>query len=264
MTDETEINQPSAETPEGEATDNQKKAKSPILKYAIFGGGGLIVILAIAFGVAMFMGGGEKTSDSADDVAQTSEPVAGDVPSVDSEHSQVPPNYSEESIAESGDEEMDSLIEAQKDAKVIDNIMDNLAFLEYEPDMSEIESGAEGMSVEDSIEKADWLEQETAKLAERKATLDKRERELKRLDQEVTQKLLKLEQAETARISTLAKLYDGMDPRAVAQLMANLDNETIVSILPRMKIKNASAVLALLPPQRGAKLSKQMITIAED
>jgi flagellar motility protein MotE (MotC chaperone) len=55
-----------------------------------------------------------------------------------------------------------------------------------------------------------------------------------------------------------------MEPRAVAKLMANLDDETIVSILPRMKSKNASAVLALLPPQRGARLSKQMITIAEE
>ena len=64
-------------------------------------------------------------------------------------------------------------------------------------------------------------------------------------------------------IIKLAKLYDGMESRAVAKLMGNLDDETVVSILPRMKTKNASEVLQLLPAKRAAKLSKRMITIAE-
>ena len=62
----------------------------------------------------------------------------------------------------------------------------------------------------------------------------------------------------------LAKLYDGMQAPAVAQLMANLDDNTIVQLLPKMNAKQASAVLALMPPQRAAKLSKQMMTIAEN
>jgi flagellar motility protein MotE (MotC chaperone) len=260
LTDETEINKPSDAAPEPEGQDN-KKAKSPIMKYALFGGGGLVLILAIAFGVAMLMGGGKsQTSAESDNATEAAE--APDSGGTDNERTQK--QYSEGSIQETGEKEMDSILAAQEDAKVIDNIMDNLAFLEYEPELSEIESGVNGMSVEDSLEKVNWLEQETAKLAERKAELDERERELTRLDAEVTKKLLKLEQAETARINTLARLYDGMEPRAVAKLMANLDDETIVSILPRMKSKNASAVLALLPPQRGARLSKQMITIAEE
>ena len=93
--------------------------------------------------------------------------------------------------------------------------------------------------------------------------LDARQRELDITDKKVSQKLLKLEQAESTKISNLAKLYDGMDPRAVAKLIANLDDATVVSILPRMKLKNASTVLALMPAKRGARLSKKMITIAE-
>lgn len=261
MTEEKEINQPSDQVPE-QGPDDKQKAKSPILKYAIFGGGGLVLIFAIAFGVAMLMGGSE--SHAPEDSHDPSEALESQVPADAENKGEVPQQYSEQSIAQQGDKHMDSLLNSQQDAKVIDNIMDNLSFLEYEPDLSELESGADGMSVQDSMEKADWLEQETAKLAGRKAELDQRERSLTRLDKEVTQKLLKLEQVETSRINTLAKLYDGMDPRAVAQVMSNLDDETIVSILPRMKIKNASAVLALLPPQRGARLSKQMITIAEE
>ena len=61
------------------------------------------------------------------------------------------------------------------------------------------------------------------------------------LDKRVTQKLLRLEQAESAKIASLAKLYDGMDARAVARLVANLDDQTVVSIVPRMKQKKRLA-----------------------
>ena len=119
-----------------------------------------------------------------------------------------------------------------------------------------------GMSVEDSIESVNWLEQETSKLEKLKTELDARQKELNRLDREVTNKIVRIEQTESSRVNSLAKLYDGMDSRAVARLMANLDDETVVSLLPRMKSKNASAVLQLLPSKRAAKLSKKMITIA--
>jgi flagellar motility protein MotE (MotC chaperone) len=73
-----------------------------------------------------------------------------------------------------------------------------------------------------------------------------------------------IEKAESTRITQLAKLYDGMDARAVAQLMANLDDLTIVSILPRMKQQNAARVLQMIPAKRAARLSKKMMTIAEN
>ena len=152
------------------------------------------------------------------------------------------------------------------DPSVLDNITNNLAFLDYQPDESVLAANDEesdGLSVEDSIDAAQWLESEKAALALRENDLAVRERELKVLDKKVSQKLLILDQAKTNRVSNLAKLYDGMDARSVAALMANLDDATVVSILPRMKTKNASQVLALFPPKRGAKLSKQMITIAE-
>jgi hypothetical protein len=38
----------------------------------------------------------------------------------------------------------------------------------------------------------------------------------------------------------------------------------VIAILPKMKTKNASEVLQLLPAQRAARLSKQLITIAEN
>ena len=146
----------------------------------------------------------------------------------------------------------------------MDNIMANLEFLDYEPTAQEV--GAEEaatMSVEDSIEQTNWIKDEKKRLAEKESELEKRERELEALNREVTQKLTKLDQAESTRVSNLARLYDSMDARSVAKLVANLDDHTVVSILPRMKTKNASSVLALMPAKRAARLSKQMITISE-
>jgi flagellar motility protein MotE (MotC chaperone) len=132
------------------------------------------------------------------------------------------------------------------------------------PGEEEIAGEEAGMTVEDSIEAVNWLEAEKAKLAERTNELDAREKQLNVLDSKVSQKITRLEQAESARISKLAKLYDGMEARSVARLIANLDDDTVVALLPRMKLKNASSVLALMPPVRAARLSKQMITIAEN
>jgi flagellar motility protein MotE (MotC chaperone) len=94
--------------------------------------------------------------------------------------------------------------------------------------------------------------------------IDKREKELEKLEYKVNQGLMKIGQAESARIINLARLYDGMKPEAVAQLFANLSDEVILSLLPRMKSANAAKILALMPPKRAARISTQMITVLED
>ncbi len=159
----------------------------------------------------------------------------------------------------------DSILASLEDeSDVFDEIMKNLEFLDYDPTPEELGEDIEPMlSSEDSIEQVNWLESEKTRLAEWETKLNARQRELDITDKKVSQKLLKIEQAESAKVSNLAKLYDGMDPRAIAKVMANLDDATVVSILPRMKLKNASAVLSLMPAKRGARLSKKMITIAE-
>jgi flagellar motility protein MotE (MotC chaperone) len=109
-----------------------------------------------------------------------------------------------------------------------------------------------------------WLETEKERLRQRETGLNQREAKLDKLDAEISRKMLKLEQATAAKISELAKLYDGIEPKAVAAMMANLNDATIVAVLPRMKQKNASQVLGLMPPARAAQISRQMIEIAEN
>ncbi len=231
-----------------------KEAKAPakkggIIKYILFGVIGLVLVGGIAFGTLMFLGGGEQAAVSEAD--GNSEGAAQVDSATETSHD------GEEGVA------ADEFSEEELDPDLLEMIENNLNALDYTPDSSELESEHLGMSKEDSIKEVNWIEQKKKELAKKEKELAAREKELQRLDAQVSQKLLKLEQAESARVSNLAKLYDSMDPRSVAKLMANLDDKTVVSILPRMKIKNASAVLQLLPPKRAARLSKQMITIAE-
>lgn len=251
--------QENTEATEAAANEAEVKTvgKSGMLKYIIIGGGAFVVVILIVLAAILFLGG-----DSREPAESDAQPV--EIKKETKTEAQMPAHETSADADEpppfySDDEMLD-----EQDPSVIQDIMDNLAFLDYQPEEGEIIAEEElAMSAEDSVETMNWLEAEKAALAEREAALATGERDLKLLDKTVSKKLLTLEQAELSRINNLARLYDGMDPRSVAQLMANLDDKTVVSLIPRMKIKNASAVLALMPPKRAAKLSKQMITIAE-
>ncbi len=115
-----------------------------------------------------------------------------------------------------------------------------------------------------------WIEREMAKLTReqedisvQKNELARDRKELQTLEYKVNTALAKLEQAESARVINLARLYDGMRPDAVAKLFENLDDEAVMVLLPRMKPANAAKILAIMPPKRAAKISTKMIMVLE-
>ncbi len=125
-------------------------------------------------------------------------------------------------------------------------------------------SGAHGkrISKKDSIEALDWITAEKKKISLERGELDKLKKQLDAQERTIDQKLRQMDQAQAAKLNSLAKLYDGMKPDQVARMIVKLEDKTIVSILPRMKNANASKILGLMPPARGARISKQMITLA--
>lgn len=149
------------------------------------------------------------------------------------------------------------------DAMEIDTaeIMKELEYLFSTP---EGEAGALGMTSSDSLDTLNWIQKEMAKLDKANAENEKRIRELQALELKIDQALLKIDQAESTRIAKLARLYDGMKPAEVAKLFANLKDNVVLSVLPRMKPANASKILGLLPPKRAARISTRMITVLEN
>lgn len=248
------------QNPDNAADQNQAdaKPKSKLMKYIIFGVAGLVVIFGIAFGVAIMLKDSAK-ADSGPSAAVEQTEAQQDNSSKDAKNQAVA-NHDETAAEKAADKDNPELEGVDQNA--IEKIVDNLKFLDYKPNDSEIATN-NGMSIEDSLEQVSWVEKEKAAISKRKKELDQREKALNKQEQAINAKILRIEQAESNRISQLAKLYDGMDSRAVAKLMMNLDDNTVVSILPRMKSKNAALVLQLLPSQRAALLSKKMITIAD-
>jgi len=235
---------------QNEQTQQAEESKAPeaksggMMSYLLYGGIGLVVIAATIFGTLMILGPAHPPaeSDSGEQPIVAADSAAGE-----------PQN-------EPHDAGPDTLLAEEDSTAIHEEIMANLEFLDYRP--ADSESAPETMSKEDSVAAVDWLTEEKQRLTKWENELKARQRELEILDKKVSQKILRIEQAESAKIQSLAKLYDNMDARSVAKLCANLDDKTVVALLPRMKQKNASQVLALLPAQRAARLSKQMITIA--
>lgn len=252
MSDEQNTNNVNMEQP---SAPQDKPSKSNLMKYITLGGGGFVLMLVIAFGMAFLL----KPKQAAEPEASTQQATTKETHPAIPGRPALPPKDSasvktEDSTGGQG----------QSDQTALDKITDNLAFLDYKPDSADLASNDEtGMSVEDSLKQANWIKQKKDSLAAWEKSLNDRQKKLDRQQQEVDKKMLVLEQAEATRVTELAKLYDGMDARAVARLMTSLDDATVIAILPKMKVKNASQVLQLLPAQRAAKLSKQLITIAE-
>ncbi|MBU0982377.1 MAG: hypothetical protein KKA42_00790 [candidate division Zixibacteria bacterium] len=288
MTDETQI-MPSDDQNQNAATaaDASPAAakKRNLPKYLMFGGGGLVAVVLIVVVTLLVAGGGDQPAAQSDATA-TSEASPAHAEAAEPHHEAASneTDHRAEAAAEAQYDEPedgvpdfealagdalsgeDSLLAAlENDPSVLNSIMNTLDYLDYVPEDEELGAEADAaMSVEDSVAKVKWFEERETALATREATVEKRTRELDKLEKKVNQKILRLEQAESTRVTQLARLYDGMEARAVARLAANLDDNTMVSILPRMKPKNASAVLSLMPAKRAAKLSKQLITIAEN
>ncbi len=243
--------------------------------------GGLVLILSLALIVIVVMGTGDSTEQPAqqptEQIEQPAQPeaeshsaVAEPLEAQSYSGGPLIPELSEEELAALEAEFTGGSSGNDRGAQM-NKIMEELA--EIELDSAELAAAmGEEMEVYDPAEKVrrdsirivEWIEAQEAEIAQRKAELDVLEKELDRRERSVDQKITRLEQVESSRTGNLARLYDGMDARAVANLMANLDDETVLSILPRMNTKNASAVLTLLPPRRAAKLSKELITITED
>jgi flagellar motility protein MotE (MotC chaperone) len=92
---------------------------------------------------------------------------------------------------------------------------------------------------------------------ERKIT--KERKELEDLRAQIETLMNKKEAVAEEKLVYIAKLIDGMKPDEMSGLISNLDNPTIMSVLPRMKPQTASRVLATLPPERAAKITMELI-----
>lgn len=249
-----------AEATKAEPAADQPKAKAKgklpgWIWYVVYGIAGLVLIGGVAFGTLLVLGG-KKSAET-----QTTEPAASEQhASVDSmAHEGQPTDSMVDSMAAPDDTLQLSESEIEKMLQAVEAMDQPTA-----EDLAAAEGDSLTAQERDSAAAPELFKEEKEKLAAREAELTRRQKDLEIREQKLSQQMIKLEQASSQKIIDLAKLYDGMQPQAVAELLANLDDTTVVSIIPRMKPKVASQVLQLMPPPRAASISKQIITLAKD
>ena len=143
--------------------------------------------------------------------------------------------------------------------------------VDFDDMMAQAEKDAKETIGDDSAAVAAWLDREKAKLVLERQDIDAklkllqdRKKELDTQEQRLKQIIAKVEQVESARVGSLAKLYDGMKPAQVAPLLVKLPDESTVQVLLKMKPANAARILGELSPSRAASISAQMLTLSEE
>jgi flagellar motility protein MotE (MotC chaperone) len=109
-----------------------------------------------------------------------------------------------------------------------------------------------GHQAEHSSESSDSLKQQLA-------DINKEKLELEKLKAEVTALLKAKAKADSVQIGNLAKMYDGVEPAQLAQVMANMDDSLVIAILPRLKAQKAGKILERMPADRAARISSKLL-----
>jgi len=224
----------------------------------------LSLCLAFVIYVTFLKGDDNTTTGQVDDSVQK-DSLYSDLPEGSISHKPAgePIKQAVESDGESAGTKASEFSENDSAVFVIDTaeIMKELEFLFINP---EFISGEAIASPEDSVDTLNWLEKEMIRLNEERSRLEDRIEEMKELEKRINEGLAKIDSEESSKIIELARLYDGMRPEAVARLFANLEDDIIITVLPKMKKANAAKILAQLPPERAARISTNMITLLED
>lgn len=116
-------------------------------------------------------------------------------------------------------------------------------------------------AAEASRETEEWIAQEKADLKRKQTELDVKSRELEKLKTEIEQLLARVQETKSERIVMMAKLYDSMDPEAVARQISSMDDRTVVMLLPQMNTRTAAKVMAAIDPKRAAQITTKMLAL---
>lgn len=100
------------------------------------------------------------------------------------------------------------------------------------------------------------LKREEGRLQELRADIKKRMDALREIEARIQKAIEKTTPAKDDRLDHLVRAYSAMAPDAAATLMNTLDITLAVQILRNMQVKRAGAILAVVQPERAAKISE--------
>lgn len=132
---------------------------------------------------------------------------------------------------------------------------------EKEPDLEDLELNLRKREKEVS-EKEAKLKKMEAQLLPLKEEVETRMAELNDLQNSLAAEAKKLAQREKAlkdeKITHLVQTYSAMEAGKAAVILDKLQLDTAVRILGNMRGKSAGAIMAMMPPEKGATISERL------
>jgi len=112
------------------------------------------------------------------------------------------------------------------------------------------------------LERESELKKMEAQLLPLKEEVETRMSELNDLQNRLTAEAKKLAEREKAlqdaKITHLVKTYSSMEADKAAAILNKLQLDTVVRILGNMRGKSAGAIMAMMPPEKGATISERL------
>ncbi|MBC7357717.1 MAG: hypothetical protein H5U10_04170 [Desulfacinum sp.] len=123
------------------------------------------------------------------------------------------------------------------------------------------------------------LKEQKEQLRQKEQELTEREAYLRQMEEEIESRLKELialqekiqkaqeeiriyreeqEQARSAQIRALAKIYGNMKPKEAGELMQNLEDDLVVKIISLMTADQAAKILSSMEVKKAAKISKAL------
>jgi flagellar motility protein MotE (MotC chaperone) len=96
-------------------------------------------------------------------------------------------------------------------------------------------------------------------LANQVEQFTKQTAELKKLKNQMDSLLVAKAKVDSAQVTNLAKIYDGIEASQLAAVLANMDDSLVIAIIPRMKSQKAGKILESMPPDRAARISSKLL-----
>lgn len=122
-----------------------------------------------------------------------------------------------------------------------------------------LQSLAERRKALDELEEKIRMKENLLEATEQR--LNKKIAQIKELESVVRELLAKYDKEENARIQSLVKIYEKMQPKKAARIFNTMDLPTLMLVVERMSERRAAPVMARMEPEKARELTQEL---AED
>jgi flagellar motility protein MotE (MotC chaperone) len=102
------------------------------------------------------------------------------------------------------------------------------------------------------------LEMRTGLLKAAEARIDKKVEELKQFQATITQLIKTYDEQQDAKTRSLVKIYENMKPKDAARIFEEMDLDTLLMVVERMKERKLAPIMAKMDPSKATEITVEL------